>query len=100
MNIAAVIASAEPLQSPPDWSHTPGAGWHDATALVATGRVESPASFVQGYEAGVFALAKLLYPLAWSLDDAKRKEAMVILRRYHDGAAHPVRGWEHEPKRS
>lgn len=90
----------DPLQPPPRWSHTPGAGWHDASALVTGSRVEHPPSFVQGYEQGAYALAAYLYArLQW---DGERglENVVATLRAYHRGSERPVKGWEHEPKRS
>lgn len=91
--------NVEPLKPSPEWHHTPGAGWHDTTAVVS-GRVGDPSSYVKGFEDGAYALAALLYPLAWSMDTEKREQALIILRQYHDGLAHPVKDWQHEPKRN
>lgn len=90
----------EPLKPAPNWHFTSGAGWHDTTALVTRSHVDSPHSFVHGFEQGAYALAEVLYPLVWSANPDKRKEAMKILHSYHDGLAHPVRDWQHEPKRN
>lgn len=87
----------EPLQPPPRWVYTGGAGSHDATALVTSSRVGSPADFVLGYEQGAYALARNVLALMVAHKEA---DAIKLLLTYNAHDARPVRGWEHEPKRN
>ena len=96
----ATPSPSEPLAPAPQWVHTPGAGWHDKTGRHPAPASSTAAAYAAGFEQGAFALAALLYPLAWSADAGKREHALRILRSYHDGLAHPVKGWPHELKRS
>lgn len=99
---SADMNTAEPLQPPPRWVYTSGAGWHDSTALVTNSRVADPSTFVLGYEKGAYALAKRLDALIDGVPEWEQGMVLIMreLMRYRSGAAHPVRGWEHEPKRS
>lgn len=94
----------EPLQPLPRWVYTSGAGWHDATGQLSSARVLDPSAYVAGYEAGAYALARRLYAMLEEPDDANGEKALVrvarLLHTYETGAAHPARGWEHEPKRN
>ncbi len=92
----------DPLKPGPRWVYTSGAGWHDSTGRVTHGRTGDPASFVEGFEGGAYALANTLNSI---LDAGESKpdalvEVVRLLMRYKAGAAHPVAGWQYEPKRS
>lgn len=91
----------EPLQAAPRWVYTSGAGWHDATGKLSSARVLDPSAYVAGYEAGAYGLARKLNEMldkGATINDGM-VEVVRLLISYRTGAAHPVNGWEHEPKR-
>lgn len=92
----------EPLKPAPRWVYTSGAGWHDSSALVTSSRIESPHSYVHGFEDGAYALARRLNEMLDEGEGAAASFVQIVrvLGAYRSGLAHPVRGWEHEPKRA
>ena len=86
----------EPLAPDPQWVYTPGAGYHSRRQGGAS--IKSPTDYAEGFEAGAYALADKLNEV-WAAK-ITQAEMFAILTTYRKGAAHPARGWEHEPKRN
>jgi hypothetical protein len=86
----------QPLAPDPEWIYTQGAGYHSPHATPARS-VQSPTDYAAGFEDGAYALAMRLWD---DLQHDRMSDLFDTLATYRRGNAHPVQGWQHEPKRS
>jgi len=92
--LAELAKQHEPLMRAPQWQDGKAAGWY-ADSFTGSYR-HAPTAYEHGFEAGAFALGNKIFNL---FAEGKGTEAIEILRGYHSGIAHPIRGWAYEPKR-
>lgn len=84
-----------PLKPEPDWTFTPGAGYHDRRGGSTLNDVRH--AYGKGFEDGAFALAEQANKLLSKSDVAG---LVALLHTYKNGQVKPTDGWHFAPRRN